>query len=79
MKGVHHTTLTDWVEPVGQQLPDAADPETMPEVGALDELETFVGSKNNIWLWTAVDHFKRGILGWVLGTHRPQTFEPLWH
>ena len=26
----------------------------------------------------ALDHFKPGILGWVLGVHSAQTFEPLW-
>jgi len=29
-------------------------------------------------LWTAVDHFRVGILGWVLGDHSAKTFEPLW-
>jgi IS1 family transposase len=36
------------------------------------------GQKNKIWLWTAVDHFKPGILGWVLGDHSAETFKPLW-
>ncbi len=26
----------------------------------------------------AVDHFQPGILGWVLGDHSAETFEPLW-
>ncbi len=43
--GVHHTTVILWVKQVGHQLPDAYDPPTPPEVGELDELETFVGSK----------------------------------
>ncbi|NQE38325.1 hypothetical protein E5S67_06110 [Microcoleus sp. IPMA8] len=65
---MHHTTLITWVKRVGQLLPDAYEPETVPLVGELDELETFVGSKKTcIWLWTAVDHFKQGLLGWVLG------------
>jgi IS1 family transposase len=34
--------------------------------------------KNKIWIWTAVDHFKPGILGWVVGDHSAETFEPLW-
>lgn len=34
--------------------------------------------KNKIWLWTAVDYFKPGILGWVLGDHSAETFRPLW-
>ena len=34
--------------------------------------------KIKIWLWTAVDHFKQGILGWVLGDHSAETFQPLW-
>jgi hypothetical protein len=51
-----------WVKCLGQLLPDAYEPETVPLVGELDELETFVGSKKTcIWLWTAVDHFKQGI------------------
>ena len=29
-------------------------------------------------MWTAVDHFQPGILGWVLGEHSAKTFEPLW-
>jgi transposase-like protein len=45
VKGVHHTTVITWVRQVGTQLPDAYDPETPPEVGELDELETFVGKK----------------------------------
>ncbi|WP_144415958.1 IS1 family transposase [Calothrix sp. 336/3] len=79
VKGVHHTTLITWVKLVGELLPETYDPETIPEVGELDELETFVGfKKNKIWLWTAVNHFKQGILAWVLGDHSAETFRPLW-
>ena len=42
---MHHTTIINWVKQVGQLLPDYYDPETIPDVGELDELETFVGSK----------------------------------
>jgi transposase-like protein len=45
VKMVHHTTVMDWVEKVGSRLPDYYNPEQIPEVGELDELETFVGSK----------------------------------
>ena len=45
VKGVHHTTVITWVRQVGELLPDAYAPETIPEIGELDELETFVGSK----------------------------------
>lgn len=43
--GVHHTTVINWVRQVGEQLPDVYAPEINPEVGELDELETFIGSK----------------------------------
>jgi len=43
--GVHHTTVINWVKRVGERLPDAYAPQTVPEVGELDELETFVASK----------------------------------
>ena len=29
-------------------------------------------------MWTAVDHFKKGILAWVIGDHSSETFRPLW-
>jgi transposase-like protein len=45
VKGVHHTTMITWVRQVGELLRDAYAPERLPEVGELDELETFVGSK----------------------------------
>ncbi len=45
IKGVHHTTLITWVRLVGKLLPDAYDPEVMPEVGELDELQTYVKKK----------------------------------
>jgi insertion element IS1 protein InsB len=37
-----------------------------------------LAQKNKIWLWTVVDHFREGILGWVLGDHSAETFRPLW-
>ena len=45
IKGVHHTSIINWVKKVGELLPNAYAPETIPLVGELDELETFVGSK----------------------------------
>ncbi len=45
VKGVHHTTVMTWIKQVGGVLPDAYAPDTVPQVGELDELETFVGSK----------------------------------
>ena len=76
--GVHHTTVNNWVKQVSERLPDSYCDEEIPEVGELDELQTFVGSKNKIWRWTAVDHFKTGILGWVSGDPSAETFAPLW-
>jgi transposase-like protein len=43
--GVHHTTVITWVKQIGELLPDTYAPEVIPEVGELDELETFVGAK----------------------------------
>jgi hypothetical protein len=43
--GVHHTTVITWVKQIGELLPDAYAPDAIPNVGELDELETFVGSK----------------------------------
>ena len=45
VKGVHNTTIMAWVKEVGELLPNSYDAETIPQVGELDELETFVGQK----------------------------------
>ena len=45
VKGVHHTTVISWVKEVGELLPNSYNPDQTPEVGELDELETFVRSK----------------------------------
>jgi hypothetical protein len=42
---LHHTSIINWVKQVGELLPDAYEPDTIPLVGELDELETFVGKK----------------------------------
>jgi hypothetical protein len=47
---------------VGKLLPDAYDPEIIPQVAEFDELQTYV-KKHKIWLWTAVGYFRSGILG----------------
>jgi IS1 family transposase/transposase-like protein len=76
---ISHVTILNWIKQTGEQLPDSYDPKQIPQVGELDELETFVGSKQHkIWIWTAVDHFQPGILGWVVGDHSADTFRPLW-
>ena len=77
--GVHHTTVISWGKQVGENLPDAYEPDCILEVGELSGVRNVCQSKKNqVWLWTAVDHFKQGILGWVLGAHSAKTFEPLW-
>jgi hypothetical protein len=43
--GVHHTTVIHWLKQVGELRPDAYDPAEIPQVGELDELQTFVGKK----------------------------------
>ena len=42
VKGVHHTTIINWVRKLGPQLPDVYEPDQIPDVGELDELETLL-------------------------------------
>jgi len=46
--GVHHTTIIYWVKQLGIQLPDTPESDEIPEVGELDELETFIRSKKQV-------------------------------
>jgi IS1 family transposase len=60
-------------------LPNADEPKPIPEAAELDKWETFVGLKKpKVWLWTAVDHLRGGILGWVIGERSRQTLRPSW-
>ena len=71
---IAHTTILNWIEQSGAMLPDAYDPFQRPQVGELDELETNARKKQNkVWIWTVVDHFAPGILGWVVGDHSAAT------
>ncbi|WP_445302285.1 hypothetical protein [Microcoleus sp. F4-D5] len=76
---MHHTTIINWLKELEKLWLDFDSTETNPQVGELDELERFVCSKKTcLCLLTAVDHFKPGILGWVLGDRSGKIFEPLW-
>lgn len=69
---IHHTTVMGWVREAGLKLPDVPEPESEdePEITDLDELQTFVGSKRHkVWLWTAVNHWRPGIIAWTIGDH----------
>ncbi len=44
---IHHTTVMHWIREVATTLPDAPPVEEIPEITQLDELQTFVGSKQN--------------------------------
>jgi len=86
VKKVHHTTVINWVKKLGNSLPNAPDYDEIPEITQIDELETFVGKKNKIWLWTAVNKHFPGVIAWVLGDRSmsfghaslTETFKTLW-
>ncbi len=69
--GVNHNTVIPWVKQAADPLPDAPPSVEIPEVTQVDELETFVGKKNQKWIWTAVNKSYSGILAWVLGDRIP--------
>lgn len=77
--GINHNIVINWVREAGLSLPDAPDSDEIPEITELDELQTFVGKKKNkVWLWTAVNKRKAGILAWIVGDRSAETFQPLW-
>ena len=76
---IHHTTVMGWVREVGARLPDTPETEEEPEITELDELQTFIGNKRQkIWIWTAVNHWRPGIIAWTIGDRSSLTFQLLW-
>ncbi len=60
---IDHTTIINWVEEAGESLSDESQDSEIPEITEIDELQTFVGNKKNkFWIWTVVNHQKKGIL-----------------
>ena len=42
---IHHTTIISWVKQATEALEEREKPSEIPQVGEVDELQTFVGSK----------------------------------
>ena len=76
---IHHTTIINWIREAGLRLPDVAEEDEIPEITEIDELQTFIGQKKNkVWIWTVVNHWRPGILRWVIGDRSSLTFQSLW-
>jgi len=65
-KGVPHTTIINWVKSTGKLLPNAYESQFLKWQSWMNE-KLLWAQKNKVWLWTAVDHLRTGILGWVIG------------
>ena len=62
---IDHTTIINWVEEAGESLSDEPQDSEIPEITEIDELQTFVGNKNNkLWIWTVVNHHWQIIKCW---------------
>jgi len=77
--GVNHNTIINWVRLASLALPDAPYADEIPEITELSGVADFRGvKKNQLWLWTAVNHQLPGVLAWVLGDRSAETFKKLW-
>ena len=78
LTGVSHNTVINWVKKVGNHLTPEPDYSEIPEIAEIDELQTYVGKKNKIWLWTVFNTAIAGIIAWVVGDRSADTFKALW-
>jgi len=70
--GVHHRTVSLWIQAQADQLPDPPVPSQVKEA-EMDELFTFIGEKKKqIYVITIVDHFTRCYLGFQVVWQRTQ-------
>lgn len=76
---ISHVTILNWIQAAGKSLSDEPQDEEIPQITEIDELQTFVGNKRNkYWVWTVVNHKKKGIILWAIGDRSHQTFVLLW-
>ena len=59
-------------------MPEQPDYQEISEVTQIDELQTYIGKKNQIWLRNAVNKGLAVILAYVIGDRSAATFKPLW-
>jgi len=79
VRGIEHTTVRHWVSEAGHESAEVPESEEISEITDLDELQTYVGNKRHkIWIWTAVKHWRSGILAWVVGDRSAARFKLLW-
>jgi len=75
---IHHTTIIDWVREAEAELSEDEEADTV-KVAELDELQTFVGNKKQkVWIWTALNHYRPGIITIKVGDRSGKTFAKLW-
>lgn len=75
--GVSHNSVMNWVlEAVKGASLRAVAPEEVHWVEA-DELWTYVGKKQQRWLWRAIDRASKKICGWALVDRSTQTAQRL--
>jgi transposase-like protein len=77
LTGVSHNTLINWVKEIRNSLSTEPDYDEIPEIAQIDELQTYVGKKKCLWLWTVVNKAIAGIIDWVIGSRSAETFKPL--
>ena len=53
LTGVNDNTVINWVKEVALKFPDAPEHSEISGFAQVDEFETFVGKKNQIWVWMA--------------------------
>jgi hypothetical protein len=68
--------VINWKKAAALSLPEQPDYQEISEVTQIDELQTYIGKKNQIWLWTAVNKGLAGILAYVIGDGSATTFKP---
>jgi transposase len=65
---ISHVTILNWIQAAKESLSDEPQDEEIPEITEIDELQTFVRNKRNkYWVWTVVNHQKKGIILWTIG------------
>jgi transposase-like protein len=60
LTGVCQNTVINWIKSAALSLSEQPDQE-ISEVNQIDELQTYIGKKNQIWLWTPVNKGLAGI------------------
>ena len=76
--GVSNVSVLNWIRDFGEKVQELHSASQDIELVEVDEMHTYVSSKNYCWIWIAVDRYGNRFINFVIGNRCNQMVEKFW-